>query len=122
MHQLGLIAVMLTSKKATALKTKVEQLVNDPATDKTLKSALRDCLEVYGDAVENADEAFESLKARRMGDTRTALTTVTTSSSTCETSLSEMGVKSPVSKQMVNFKKIAAIPLTIASLLPKTGN
>ena len=74
LEELGAISVMLTISNATNLKSYIFELLEDKRFDPYSKGCLRDCLELYSDAIDTLRNALDDFKNKHYIDAKQGFT------------------------------------------------
>ncbi|XP_021897968.1 putative invertase inhibitor [Carica papaya] len=111
LQQLGGIAIKLYQQNVTSTASYVNGLLKK-SSDPSLKAGLRDCLELYSDAIPTLKEAAEDYSNGRYDDANIKLSSVMDASTTCEDGFKEKpGVVSPLTGRNNDAFQLAAISL-----------
>ncbi|EOA14879.1 hypothetical protein CARUB_v10028205mg [Capsella rubella] len=107
------------ASKATSLKGSVDKILKGKKMNKLTEMPLRDCLQLYTDAIDSLNEALASVKKRDYGTVRTVLSAAMDAPSTCETGFKERKPpqKSPVTKDNDALYQMVLIPLAFSNML-----
>ncbi|XP_062083385.1 putative invertase inhibitor [Humulus lupulus] len=109
LRDLGLVSIRLTKNNVTSTRHFIKHLLHNDNNKKKLdpyvKACLRDCMELFNDAVLTIKVAVKDYKAKRYDDANIGLSSVIDASSTCEDGFKETDetkkhVVSPLSKRM----------------------
>lgn len=108
------IALDLTTKKATSIKSTITKLQSDPKVD---KSALQDCAELFSDALDSLGQATSAFKSKDYGSALTQLSASLDAPDTCETGFKEKKAVSPLSKDDADCTQLNIICLAFINQL-----
>ncbi|CAE6214953.1 unnamed protein product [Arabidopsis arenosa] len=103
--------------KATSLKGTVDKILKGKKFNKMSEMPLRDCLQLYTDAIGSLNEASAGVKSRNYPTVKTVLSAAMDAPSTCETGFKERKAPSPVTKQNDNLYQMILIPLAFTNML-----
>ena len=119
--ELGLIAIRLLRENTTDTLGYIRQLIGKKGLDPSVKRLLENvCLVLYSAGVRKlTDEIIEEYKAKKFLKALIHVSTVLTSSTTCEDSFREVGLVSPLTKQNNDTKWLSLISLRIMDMLEK---
>ena len=120
LEELGAISVMVTISNATNLKSYILELLEDKRFDPYSKGCLRDCLELYSDAIDTLRNALDDFKNKHYIDAKQGFTSAMDASGTCEEGFMEKeGEASPLTKEDERFFQLCAMDLAFATILDK---
>ncbi|XP_010494899.1 PREDICTED: putative invertase inhibitor [Camelina sativa] len=107
------------ASKATSLKGTVDKILKGKKMNKMSEMALRDCLQLYTDAIDSLNQALASVKSRDYNTVATVLSAAMDAPSTCETGFKEIKTpqKSPVTKDNDTLYQMILIPLSFTNML-----
>ncbi|CAL9241550.1 unnamed protein product [Arabidopsis halleri] len=103
--------------KATSLKGTVDKILKGKNFNKMSEMPLRDCLQLYTDAIDSLNEASAGVKSRNYPTVKTVLSAAMDAPSTCETGFKERKAPSPVTKENDNLYQMILIPLAFTNML-----
>ncbi|XP_042506737.1 putative invertase inhibitor [Macadamia integrifolia] len=118
LKELGVVAMKLTKTNASNTKSFIKKLLKNKKLDPYDKLALKDCKEVYSDAIDSLNEAIKDFKVKRYSEANIKLSSAMDSSSTCEQGFNEKkGKKSPLTKENKDVFQLAAISMSIMNMV-----
>ena len=120
LDQLGLISIKLVRHNVTDNRVHITEILKKKKKnlDPFIKECLKDCLEVYSDAITTLREAIRDYKAKRYADSNVKLSSVIDASTTCEDGFNQKnGVISPLTKRNKDTFQLSAIALSIINML-----
>lgn len=105
--------------KTTSLKATVDKILKGKKMNKMSEMPLRDCLQLYTDAIDSLNEALASVKSRDYNTVATVLSAAMDAPTTCETGFKERKTpqKSPVTKENDTLYQMILIPLAFTNML-----
>ncbi|XP_052194289.1 putative invertase inhibitor [Diospyros lotus] len=120
---LGMIAIRLVRFNVTDARCHIKQLLKDKKIDAHVKPYLRDCLELYSDAIPSVKEAMKCYNSKKYLDANVQMSYVMDAATTCEDGFQEMkdGV-SPLTKRNNDTFGLSAIALSIMHMLQTGSN
>ncbi|XP_057807525.1 putative invertase inhibitor [Salvia miltiorrhiza] len=111
---LGVIAIRGLRYNVTDTRCFVKQLLRSRAWEPYVAQCLRDCLDLYSDAIPAAKLAMRYFSQRRFGDANVQVSSVMDAATTCEDGFAERsGVVSPLTKRNADAFQIGAMALSI---------
>ncbi|XP_065864276.1 putative invertase inhibitor [Euphorbia lathyris] len=118
LHKLGLISIKLTSKNVTDTKKYVKALLKTKkGIDLGVRACLKDCLELYSDAIPTVKQALKDYKLKKYGDANIEVSSVLDASTTCEDGFVEKGVVSLLKGRNNCTFQLSAIALSIINMV-----
>ncbi|CAN4126009.1 unnamed protein product [Withania somnifera] len=115
---LGMISIRLIRYNVTDTRCHVKILLKDKNLDPYVKSCLRDCLELYSDAIPSIKLAMKSYNLRKYYDANIQISSVMDAATTCEDGFKEKdGVVSPLTKRNEITFQLSAIALSLMNLI-----
>ncbi|KAI9074538.1 hypothetical protein K1719_043482 [Acacia pycnantha] len=123
--KLGLISMNLTKNKVTETRVYIEHLLkkktkegSSSSIDRYIKDCLKDCLELYSDAIATTEDAIGDYKRKRYLVSNIKVSSVLDASSTCEDGFKEKrGVVSLLNKRNNETFQLSAIALSIIDMV-----
>ncbi|KAK4268034.1 hypothetical protein QN277_024740 [Acacia crassicarpa] len=123
--KLGLISMNLTKNKVTETRVYIEHLLkkktkqgSSSSIDRYIKDCLKDCLELYSDAIATTEDAIGDYKRKRYLVSNIKVSSVLDAASTCEDGFKEKrGVVSPLNKGNNETFQLSAIALSIIDMV-----
>lgn len=118
LQDLFVISVRLTISNASDVVSRVSKLLKDNKFDDFAKLCLRDCLELYSDAVSSLKEALRDFKSKDLYKANVEISSAMDASSTCEDGFKERkGAVSPLTKENSVFFQLTAISLAFTTMI-----
>ncbi|XP_054782905.1 putative invertase inhibitor [Prosopis cineraria] len=123
---LGLISMNLIRTNVSESRVYIEHLLKKTkkkkntkgSKDRYIREYLKDCLELYSDAITTLEEAIGDYKRKRYVDSNVKVSSVLDASSTCEDGFEEKrGVVSPLTKRNNDTFQLSAIALSIIEMV-----
>ncbi|XP_057971717.1 putative invertase inhibitor [Malania oleifera] len=117
---LGFFSMSLVQKNALRIGRLVQNLLNsqDMKMSDYTKNCLKDCSELYADAVDSVKEAVDSFKGRDYDSANIKMSAAMDASSTCEDQFKEgKGSKSPMTESSKQMFQLSGMALTIINML-----
>ncbi|KAH7525287.1 hypothetical protein FEM48_Zijuj06G0209000 [Ziziphus jujuba var. spinosa] len=120
LRQLGSISIKLIKRNVTGTRHFIKELLT--IKNKTLtpyqKACLKDCMELYSDAVSTIEETMEAYKSKHYADANVELSSVVDAATSCEDGFGERkDVVSPLTKRNKDVFQLSAISLSIINML-----
>ncbi|KAJ4955145.1 hypothetical protein NE237_011928 [Protea cynaroides] len=104
--------------RTIAASAEILREIQNPNTDPKTKPYLKDCNELYGDALDNLQKAEDAMKINDIGTINSMLSAALSDFDTCHDGFSEIpGLQPPISGEEINLKHLASNCLAIASLI-----
>ncbi|XP_021750051.1 putative invertase inhibitor [Chenopodium quinoa] len=119
--RLGLISITLIKHNVTDTRCSIKQLLQDKKVSKRYKGVLKDCLELYSDALSTLSEVVSDFRAQRFVDANVKVSSVMEASTTCEDGFEEVGV-SPLTQENNRIFQLSAVALSIMNILHSSEN
>ncbi|KAL6318102.1 hypothetical protein AAG906_035247 [Vitis piasezkii] len=120
LEELGAISVMLTISNATYLQSYIFNLLEDIRFDPYSKACLKDCLELYSDAIDTLRVALDHFKTKHYSDAKQGFSSAMDASDTCEEGFMEKkGEASPLTKEDDSFFQLCAMDLAFGTILER---
>lgn len=117
-RQLGIISIRLLRLNLTDTRSYIKELLKDKKLDPFVKSCLKDCYDLYSDAVPLTKKAIKEYRGKRYKDANVDLSSVMDASTTCEDGFQEKeGIVSPLTKRNNDTFQLSAISLSITNML-----
>ncbi|KAI3905305.1 hypothetical protein MKX01_039996 [Papaver californicum] len=122
LQQLGIISMELSLRNATHINSYIEKLLNDKDIDDftRIEKYLRDCSELYGDAISYIEEAIKAFDAYDSFSANIKMSAAMDSSTTCEDGFKDNNQNSAVSplvREDYDFFQLTAVSLAIINLV-----
>ncbi|KAI3899958.1 hypothetical protein MKW92_019465 [Papaver armeniacum] len=125
LQQLGIISMELSLRNATYINSYIKKLLNDRDLDDftRIEKYLRDCSELYGDAVSNIEEAIKAFDAYDSFSANIKMSAAMDSSTTCEDGFKDnnsnqnYSAVSPLVREDYDFFQLTAVSLAITNLV-----
>ncbi|KAI3878890.1 hypothetical protein MKX03_003011 [Papaver bracteatum] len=122
LQQLGIISMELSLRNATYINSYIEKMLNDRDLDdfSRIEKYLRDCSELYGDAVSNIEEAIKAFNAYDSFSANIRMSAAMDSSTTCEDGFKDnqnYSAVSPLVREDYDFFQLTAVSLAITNLV-----
>ncbi|XP_076899044.1 putative invertase inhibitor [Bidens hawaiensis] len=117
---LGMMSIRLTRYNITDTRCYIKRLLKNNTTrlDPYVKSCLKDCFELYSDAISGIKQAMQSYNSKRFLDANVQITSVMDATTTCEDGFKQKrGVVSPLTKRNDATFQLSAITLSIMNIL-----
>ncbi|CAN8267235.1 unnamed protein product [Cochlearia groenlandica] len=105
------------ASKTANVKAVVEKILMDKQASRGIEMPLRDCVEVYADAIDSCNEAVANAKSRDYRTANVKLSAAMDAPSTCETGFEETKRKSPVTSENNVLVQKILIPLAFTNML-----
>ncbi|GMH22614.1 hypothetical protein Nepgr_024457 [Nepenthes gracilis] len=119
LQQLAFISLKLGTSNATALIPRIKSLLTESKFDAYAKQCLRDCLELYSDAIDSLKDAVEDFKEGDLAKANADISAAMDGADTCESQFTEkQGEVSPLTKENGDFTQLAAISLAFTAKFP----
>ncbi|XP_028782484.1 putative invertase inhibitor [Neltuma alba] len=117
--KLGLISMNLTRNNVTETRVYIKHLLKKKKIDRYIIECLKDCLELYSDAITTVEEAIGDYRRKRYVDSNAKVSSVLDASSTCEDGFKENSrrVVSPLTKRNNHTFQLSAIALSITDMV-----
>ncbi|KAI4370326.1 hypothetical protein MLD38_018689 [Melastoma candidum] len=113
---LGVIAIEHLKDSVKRANLYAAGLLKKKVWDPYTASCLKDCVELYTDAVDDIPDIEAEYKGKSYADAQTHLSAIEDSSITCETQFKE---KKPITSQNLEATQSASLALAIINLIPK---
>ncbi|RZC93056.1 hypothetical protein C5167_028414 [Papaver somniferum] len=125
LQQLGIISMELSLTNATYINSYIKKLLNDKDLDDftRIEKYLRDCSELYGDAISNIEEAVKAFDAYDSFSANIKMSAAMDSSTTCEDGFKDndnnqdYSAVSPLVRENYDFFQLTAVSLAITNLV-----
>ncbi|KAL5799082.1 hypothetical protein ACOSQ2_003902 [Xanthoceras sorbifolium] len=122
LHQLGIISITLTRSNVTHTRSYIKKLLKQQKKKKKydpfIRVCLRDCLDLYSDAIPTLKQAVKDYKSKHYEDANILVSSVMDASTTCEDGFHEKkGVVSPLTKRNNDTFQLSAIALSIINMV-----
>ncbi|OVA07569.1 Pectinesterase inhibitor domain [Macleaya cordata] len=117
LQELGILSTELAITNANSTSSYIKNLLkkNQKRVD---NKYLKDCLELYTDAIPDLQEVLEAFKSRDYFKANIQMSSAMDASSTCEDGFKEKkGLVSPLTKKNNDFFQLTAIALAITNLV-----
>ncbi|KAM1034227.1 hypothetical protein ACFX2J_037478 [Malus domestica] len=115
---LAVIAMELALHNATNMLSTIKQLSNNKSLDPFALVCLKDCLQLYSDAITTLADAIGAFLSEDYGTANTWVSTVMEATTTCEGGFKEKdGEVSPLTNENYNLFQLCDIVLCISNLL-----
>ncbi|XP_042506224.1 putative invertase inhibitor [Macadamia integrifolia] len=112
--ELAVISVKLALVNATATLWSIQKLLENEASDPNLMGSLKDCQELYSDAVPTLENSITAFKRLDYRSGNVLITAAMDAATTCEGGFDV----SPLTKQNYDFFQLCDIVLVITRLIP----
>ncbi|XP_016438825.1 putative invertase inhibitor [Nicotiana tabacum] len=107
---IGIIAMELALENATHTISTIEKLLNSEEFDPFAMDSLRDCLELYADAIAMLVDAFGAFLSKHFNTANVLMRTVMDATSTCDEEFTEKkGELAPLAKENYNLYQLSDI-------------
>ncbi|EHA8589485.1 putative invertase inhibitor [Cocos nucifera] len=113
---LAIIASNLTKANATSTESTISILLQKTKDTKTSR-CLSSCSTMYSDLVDTLNDTISAIKSKRYFDANIYLSAAVGVGDDCETQFVELKVKSPLTKQNDDSRKLSRLSLAITSVL-----
>lgn len=119
LEELGVIAVELALSNATYINWYISnKLLQEKGFDPYAKACLKDCHELYSDAIPELKDVLDDFKDKDYYKANIELSAAMEASTTCEDGYKERkGEVSPLAKEDTNFFQLCAIALAFTNML-----
>ncbi|KAJ8626770.1 hypothetical protein MRB53_020077 [Persea americana] len=114
---LGLIALDLTSLKATRARSHANDLLRNPGSVSGNKQCLQQCLGLYDDAMDTLKRCRSAYNGKRYKDVNIWVSGAMDNSDTCEEGFKERGRASPLTKENHDLAQLGSIVLAVTKFL-----
>ncbi|XP_059313069.1 putative invertase inhibitor [Lycium ferocissimum] len=119
---LGMISIRLIRYNVTDTRCSVKILLKDKNLDPYARSCLKDCFELYSDAITTIKLAMKSYNTKKYYDANIQISSVMDAATTCEDGFKEKnGVVSPLTKRNEITFQLSAMALSLMNLLKNNG-
>ncbi|XP_042508247.1 putative invertase inhibitor [Macadamia integrifolia] len=113
---LGFISLEMTKTNATKIGSRIDELLDDQKLGSDVKERLKDCNEIYSDAISHLKDATDALKSKDYKKANIEVSLMMDASSSCENGFKEKsGFQSPLSEEN-DFFQLTAIALSVTNL------
>ncbi|XP_043692268.1 putative invertase inhibitor [Telopea speciosissima] len=112
--ELAVISVKLALVNATATLWKTQKLLEIEASDPKIMACLKDCQELYSDAVPTLENSITTLNSKDYRSGNVFISAAMDAATTCEDGFEV----SPLTKQNYDFFQLCDIALVITRLIP----
>ncbi|CAA2983133.1 invertase inhibitor [Olea europaea subsp. europaea] len=120
---LGMISIKLLHHNITDTHGYVKHLMKNRKLDPYSKLYLKDCYELFSDAISSVKRAVKYYNSKRYDDANIQISGVMDAATTCEDGFSEReGLVSPLTKRNRNTFQLSAIVLSIMHEINKGSN
>ncbi|KAL4036209.1 hypothetical protein IC575_004936 [Cucumis melo] len=117
LHKLGLISIDLLRHNVTSTRREIKKLLRNKKMEEFIKGCLKDCVELYSDAVPTLKEAKREYKNRNYKDSNIKVSSIMEAPTTCENGFKEKeGIVSPLTNNNSNVFQLAALTLSIINM------
>ncbi|XP_010906022.1 putative invertase inhibitor [Elaeis guineensis] len=113
---LAIIATKLIKANATSTELTISNLLKK-TTDNATSQCLSDCSSMYSGLVDTLNDAISAITSKHYLDANSDLSAAIDVSITCETGFAELKVKSPLTKENDDSRKLSTLALAITVLL-----
>ncbi|XP_042505547.1 putative invertase inhibitor [Macadamia integrifolia] len=114
LSELAVISVKLALVNATATLWSIQKLLENEASDSNLMGSLKDCRELYSDAVPTLENSITAFKSLDYMSCNILITAAMDAATTCEGRFDV----SPLTKQNYDFFQLCDIALVSSRLIP----
>ncbi|MCD9641164.1 hypothetical protein HAX54_027110 [Datura stramonium] len=115
---LGKISIRLIRYNATDTMSQVKILLMDNNLDPYVRECLRDCLELYSDAITSTKLATKSYATKKYYDANVQISSIIDAATTCEDGFKEKNdTASPLTERNEITFQLSAIALSIMNLI-----
>ncbi|CAA2961765.1 invertase inhibitor [Olea europaea subsp. europaea] len=123
LQRLGMISIKLVRHNVTDTRVYVKHLMKNGKLDPYSKLYLKDCYELFSDAISSVKRAMKYYNSKRYDDANMQKSGVMDAATTCEDGFSEReGLVSPLTKRNRNTFQLSAIVLSIMHEIKKGSN
>ncbi|KAK3023156.1 hypothetical protein RJ639_043434 [Escallonia herrerae] len=113
-----MISIRLTRYNVTDTRCHIKHLLKVNKLDPYVKACLRDCFDLYSDAIPSLKEAMKYYSSKRYDDANVQISSVMDAATTCEDGFNEKeGVVSPLTKRNNLTFELSAMVLSIMDML-----
>lgn len=110
LHELSSIGVEIQKKIIKAEKE-----------DESIEEPLKECSEIYDDAMNEIQDTIKSLASRNYNDVRMSVSALMNAGSSCEDIFSESETLSPLTELNIKFSQFCSVVSKITDLMPSDG-
>ncbi|XP_055815071.1 putative invertase inhibitor [Solanum dulcamara] len=115
---LGMISIRLIRYNVTDTRCHVKILFKDKNLDPYVRRCLKDCSDLYSDAIPTIKLAMKNYNSKKYYDANIQISAIIAAATTCEDQFKEKeGVVSPLTKRNENTFQLSAIALSIMNLI-----
>ncbi|CAI9765119.1 unnamed protein product [Fraxinus pennsylvanica] len=123
LQELGMISIRLINCNVTDTQFYIKNLIKNKKWGSYTKQCLRDCFELYSDAIPSAKEAMKYYSKNLYSDANIQLSSILDDATTCEDGFKEKkGVVSPLTKRNGDTFQLSAIALSAVNMLQTGSN
>ncbi|CAA2961766.1 invertase inhibitor [Olea europaea subsp. europaea] len=120
---LGIISIRLVRYNVTDTRCHIKHLMKHRKIDPYSKLYLKDCFELFSNAISSVKLAMKYYNSKRYDDANIQISGVMDATTTCEDGFSEReGLVSPLTKRNRNTFELAAVVLSIMQEIQKGSN
>lgn len=117
LHKLGLISMDLLRHNITSTRREIKKLLRNKKLENFVKGCLKDCLELYSDAIPTLKEVKREYKEKNYRDANVKVSSIMEAPTTCEDGFQEkQGTISPLTNNNNNVFQLAALTLSIINM------
>ncbi|CAI9764629.1 unnamed protein product [Fraxinus pennsylvanica] len=120
LHGLGMISIRLVRYNVTDTRCYIKDLMKNRKWDPYAKQCLKDCFELFSDAISSVQQAMKYYNSKRYDDANVHLSSVMDAATTCEDGFNERrGLVSQLTKRNRNTFQLSAVALSVMSEIQK---
>ncbi|CAI9769385.1 unnamed protein product [Fraxinus pennsylvanica] len=117
---LGMISIRLVRHNVTDTRCYIKHLLKNRTRDPLSEQYLKDCFELFSDAISSVKQAMKYYKSKRYDDANIQISSVMDAATTCEDGFNEReGLVSPLTKRNRNTFQLSAVVLSIMHEIQK---
>ncbi|KAF6158913.1 hypothetical protein GIB67_012330 [Kingdonia uniflora] len=117
LQELGIISLELAIANAKSTVRGINKLIRDKDSDPYAVTCLRDCLELYSNAIPTLEDSISAFRCNDFGSVNIWMSAGMEASRTCEGGFEEKeGEISPLTKENNGFYQLCDIALVISTL------
>ncbi|XP_022872674.1 putative invertase inhibitor [Olea europaea var. sylvestris] len=117
---LGKISIRLVRYNVTDMRCYIKRLMKNRKWDPYAEQCLKDCFELFSDAISSVKDAMKYYNSKRYDDANVQISSIMDAATTCEDGFNERkGLVSPLTKRNRNTFQLSAVALSVMDVIRK---